>query len=296
MRAPTLRHRLEYLLFRLFAGPARLLPRRMAEELGGAVGWLAGTVFRIRRADVDRHLGIAFPDRSEEWRCRVARACYRHLGREGVVTLRLSSLDPGRVRERTRIRGLEALKGALADGRGAVVVTGHLGNWEVGGAALAARGIALDAVALRQGNPFFHREAVRARERLGMRVVHKRHAPGEALRSLREGRAVALVGDQNPISGGIEVSFFGRPANTARGAATLALRTGAPLFVGTALRREGTGGGYRVTVEEVSVERTGRLEEDVRRLVQAYTSRIEAVVRRAPEQYLWQHRRWKERG
>ncbi len=296
MRTPTFRHRLEYGLFRLFAGAARLLPRRMAESLGGAVGWLAGTLFRIRRADVDRHLEIAFPDRPARWRGRVARECYRHLGREGVAMLRLSGLDPARVRERTRIEGLEALERALDAGRGAVLVTGHLGNWELGGAALAARGIPLDAVALRQGNPLFDRDLVAAREALGLRVVHKRKAPRAVLRSLRDGRAVALVGDQNPLSGGIEVRFFGRPANTARGAATLALRTGAPLFLGVALREEGGGSRYEVRFERIPVERSGRLEDDVRRLVQAYTARLEEAVRRAPEQYFWQHRRWKERG
>lgn len=251
-------------------------------------------MFGVRRADVDRHLALAFPDRDEAWRRRVRRACYRHLGREAVATLRLADLDPAAVRRRTDVRGLEPVRRAVESGRGAVVVTGHLGNWEIGGAALAARGVPVTAVALRQGNPLFDRDLVAARDRLGLRVVYKKDAPGAVLGALRRGDAVALVGDQNPIRGGIPVEFFGRSANTARGPGLVALRTGAPVFLGVALRT-GTAGRYRVRIEEVPVERTGDREDDVHRIVQRYTRGLERHVREAPEQYFWQHRRWKER-
>lgn len=292
----TLRHRGEHLLFRLFAGAARRLPERTALAVGAMAGRLAGVVLRIRRRAVDRHLAWAFPGRPRRWRRRVARACYRHLGREGIAALRLAELDGEAIRERTEIRGLEALRGALEEGRGAVIVTGHLGNWEVGGAGLAARGVPLDAVAVRQGNPLFQRALEEIRAGLGVRLIPKRHARQRALRALRRGRAVALLGDQNPISGGIEVEFFGRPASTARGPAVLALRTGAPLLLGTAIRRPGPRARYAISLEPVPFERTGETRGDVRRLVQAYTRGLEEAVRRDPEQYFWHHERWKERN
>lgn len=295
MRTPTVRHRLEHLLFRVFARAVRCLPEGLAESLGGGLGWLVGTLFRVRRKVVDRHLRLAFPRASSEWRRAVARGCYRHLGREGVAMLRLADLDREAVRRRSEVVGLDALRAAVAEGRGVVVATGHLGNWEVAGAAVASRGVPLDAVALRQGNPLFDRDLVATREALGMRIVHKHEGPGRVLRSLREGRVVALVADQNPIRGGIPVEFFGRPANTARGAATLALRSGAPLFVGVGLRSREGKPRYRVELERVRIERTGDLDTDVRALVQAYTRRLEQAIRLAPEQYFWQHRRWKER-
>ena len=259
------------------------------------MGWLAGVVFGVRRRDVDRHLAIAFPDRSAEWRRRVAVESYRHLGREGAALLRLARLDREAVVRRTRVEGLDEIGRAVESGRGAVVVTGHLGNWEIAGAAVAARGVPLAAVALRQGNPLFDRDVVRTRERLGLEVIYKKDAPSEVLARLREGGAVALVGDQNPIQGGIAADFFGRPANTARGPAVLALRSGAPLFAGAVLRRSGEEPRYHVWIEEIRVERTGDLRTDTARLVQAYTAWLEEAVRRAPEQYFWQHRRWKER-
>lgn len=253
-------------------------------------------MLRIRRSVVDRHLEMAYPDRSEAWRRRVARASYRHLGRESVAMLRMSALDRDDLVARTRVEGLEAVQHALERGRGIVFVTGHLGNWEIGGAAVAARGVPVAAVALRQGNPLFDRDLVRTREELGMRVIYKIDAPRSVLRTLNAGGTVALVADQNPIRGGIPVEFFGREANTARGPAVLALRSGAPVFLGVALRTEGGDHDYDVTLREVPVEPSGDLEDDVHRLVQAYTVLLETAIREAPEQYFWHHRRWKRRG
>lgn len=244
---------------------------------------------------MDRHLALAFPERRAPWRRRVGRASYRHLGREGVAALRLAELGPEAVVRRTEVTGLDRLREARETGGGGVVVTGHVGNWEIGGAAVAARGVPLAAVALRQANPLFDRDLVRMRERLGLRIVYKKDLPAGAMRVLRSGGLVAVLGDQNPIRGGISVDFFGQEAETARGPAVLALRAETPLFLGVALRTPGPEARYRVRIDEVPVERTGDLEGDVRRLVQSYTRRLEDVVRRAPEQYFWQHRRWKER-
>ncbi|MFP3948337.1 MAG: lysophospholipid acyltransferase family protein [Longimicrobiales bacterium] len=287
---------MEYGLFRLVTGIVGLLPEGAALAVGGFLGWLRGSVLRIRRSVVDRHLEMAYPDRSEAWRRRVARASYRHLGRESVAMLRMSALDRDDLVARTRVEGLEAVQHALERGRGIVFVTGHLGNWEIGGAAVAARGVPVAAVALRQGNPLFDRDLVRTREELGMRVIYKIDAPRSVLRTLNAGGTVALVADQNPIRGGIPVEFFGREANTARGPAVLALRSGAPVFLGVALRTEGGDHDYDVTLREVPVEPSGDLEDDVHRLVQAYTVLLETAIREAPEQYFWHHRRWKRRG
>lgn len=245
---------------------------------------------------MEENLARAFPDRDEGWRRRVARESYRHLGREAVTMLRMAGLDPDELVRRTETEGLDDVRAALEGGRGAVIVTGHFGNWEIGGAAVAARGVDLSVVALRQANPLFDRELVRTRQNLGMRVVYRGDAPREVLRALREGRPVALLGDQNPIRAGIPVDFFGRPAHTARGPAVLALRSDAPLFLGVAVALDGEAARYRIEFEEVEAERRGDLDADVRRLVQAYTHRLEQWVRRHPEQYFWHHRRWKERG
>jgi KDO2-lipid IV(A) lauroyltransferase len=290
-----LRHRLEHAGFRLLSRLLRVLPERAALGLGALLGRFAGGVLRIRRREVDAHLALAFPERPPSWRRRVAAASYAHLGREAVALFRMAGMDAADIRARTSVHGLEELEGALAAGTGVVVVTGHLGNWEIGGAALTARGLPVEAVAKGMANRRFDRDLVATRERLGLRVVGMEEAPRRILRALREGRVAALVADQNFRRGGVFVPFFGVAAATAKGPALFALRTGAPLFLAVSLREEGAPPRYRVDLRPVTVEPTGDLEADVRRLTEAYTAALEREVRAAPGQYFWQHKRWKTR-
>ena len=250
-------------------------------------------MLRIRRPLVEEHLRHAFPDRSAAWRARTARESYRHLGREALTILAMGSRSPEEIRERTPIAGWERLAAAIDAGRGVVMATAHFGNWEIGGASLAVRGVAVDAVVQRQSNLLVNREIVAVREALGVRVIDRRHAPKQVLRSLREGRVVGLVADQDARRAGVFVPFFGRPASTHRGPALFAIRSGAPLFLGVAPR--GPDGMYHCRAHEIEVDRSGPLEDAVVRLTAAFTRRLEDEVRLAPEQYFWLHRRWKTR-
>jgi len=290
-----LRHALEYALFRVLTGTLLALPEGVALRLGAALGWFAGVVLRIRRADVDRHLLLAFPDESPAWRARVARASYVHLGREGVATFRMAELDAADVVARTTVEGHDAFLAALAEGKGAILVSGHLGNWELAGASITARGTPMDAVAKGMANQRFGADLVASRERLGMRIVDMSKAYRVCLRTLQAGGVVGLVADQNARENSVFVPFFGKLAATFPGPALFALRTGAPIFVGACLREPGYPSRYRVWMRRLDPEPTGDLDEDVRRLTQAHTAVLEEAVRQAPEQYFWQHKRWKTR-
>ncbi len=288
-------HRFEHFVVGALGLGARILPEPVALFLGGVLGWMAGTVVRLRRRVVDENLKRAFPLQSAGWRAAVARGSYFHLGREAVTLLRFGAMGVREVRERTRTEGFETVRSLLERGEGLIMVSGHFGNWEIGGAAVAVRNIPLDVVAVRQTNPLFDRRVVRTRERLGMRVIEKKRAPAEVLRTLRRGGAVALVADQNVRRGGIFVDFFGVPASTARGPALFALRTGAPIVVAFAFRLPGARARYRLRFEPLEIERTGEQEVDAGRLTRAFLQALEEAIREAPEQYFWLHRRWKTR-
>lgn len=286
-----IRHRLEYGLVLVARALDRLLGPRRSGALAAALGRVAYRPLGIRRRVVEEQLRSAFPDRDDGWRRRVARSSYEHLGREAMAMLRLSRLGPEDVIAATDVDGLEPLREAVESGRGAVLMTGHFGNWEIGGASVAARGIPLDVVAQPQANPLVDRLINGAREGLGMTVIRKGGATKAALRSLRQGRAVALVADQDARARGVFVPFFGRPASTHRGPAVLALRSGAPMFIGTAVRRED--GRYAVTIRRVEVPATEDPESQADLLTAELAAALESAVRRDPGQYLWQHRRWK---
>ena len=141
MRDPPLRHSLEHGAFRAVKWTLAGLPESIAMRIGGLVGLLAASMLRVRRADVDRHLALAFPERSPAWRRRVARGSYVHLGREATMLFRLPTWDAGRLLERVTFTGLDDFQSAVRGGAGAIILTGHLGNWEVAGAAIAATGV-----------------------------------------------------------------------------------------------------------------------------------------------------------
>lgn len=289
--ARSLRHRMEYALVRGARLLDRVLGPRLSAALAAGLGRLVYRTLGIRRDVVEEQLRHAFPNRDEGWRRGVASDAYAHLGREGLTMLRLSRLGAEDVIAATEVEGLDEVRAALGEGNGVVMVTGHFGNWEIGGAAVAARGVPIDVVVRRQANPLFDALINRARERLGMRVIERSRATRESLRSLRAGRMVALVADQDARRVGLFVPFFGRPASTFRGPAVLALRSGAPVFIGTAERRPD--GRYRVRLRRIPWPEADDPEEQVRELTTAHVAALEAAVRENPGQYLWQHRRWK---
>ncbi|MDP2481418.1 MAG: lysophospholipid acyltransferase family protein [Candidatus Palauibacterales bacterium] len=287
---------LEYLGARALEAGFGALPPRAGEAVGVALG-RAARVAGLRAGVVRSQIAAAFPDRAAAWVEATAAACYRHFGREAAVLARLSRLDPGRLVARTR--GVEAVREALAGGGspggGCVIVTGHLGNWELAGALLAGIGLPVMAVAKRQANRRFDRRLRELRRRLGIETVSMARAGHRIPEAVAGGAAVALVADQDAGSRGVFVPYLGREASTFRGPAYLSLRTGAPLMFGFVVRE---GGGYRVEIEPVPKPGAGQGPAGAAaevELTRRWVSRLEGAVRRWPGQYFWFHRRWKTR-
>ena len=290
---PTFSHRAEYAALRGAVAAMERLSFTRAGNIGNRIGQLGYRPLGIRRAVVERQLSAAFPELDHEEIERIARASYGHLGRTSIETAVLPTYSAQQVIDLFEdVQGWSIVEERLSLGKGLIVVTGHLGNWELGGAYLAARGIPIDVVARHMANPLFDRYLTSTRQRIGMTVVHDEAAVRRVPRSLRDGRAVAFLVDQGAVGlASTWVPFFGRYAKTPRGPAVFALRSGAPILFGTALRQ--ASGRYQLSFEPVDVDPTGDREADVDRIVAAYTLTLERWVRRAPEQYFWHHRRWK---
>jgi Kdo2-lipid IVA lauroyltransferase/acyltransferase len=293
MAEATLSHYAEYYALRGAVAALDRLSLRQAGRIGEWLGALGYRPFGIRRAVVERQVRAALPELSDEEVHRVARESYENLGRTAIET----ALLPGRTREQvlgmfSRVDGWDVVERATARGRGVLFVTGHLGNWELAGSLVAAKGVPLEAVARRMQNPLFDRYLTSTRQSIGMNVIHDADAVRRVPRAMREQHAVAFLVDQGAVGlASTWVPFFGRLAKTPRGPAVFALRLGAPVVFGAALRQPD--GRYVMGFEEVRAESTGDREADVDRIVAAYTATLERWVRRAPEQYFWHHRRWK---
>ena len=290
---PSIQNRAEYYALRATIGTLERVPWNVACAAGERLAELGYKPFGIRRGIVERQVAAAFPELSREAVLDVSRNAYRHLGRTTIESALLPSIGREKVLDLVEsLEGWEILEGAVAEGRGVILVTGHLGNWELGGAYIAARGIPVGAIVRRMSNPLFERYLNDTRRAMGTEVIHDADAVRRAPRALREGKMIAFLADQG-VKGlaSTFVPFFGRPAKTPRGPAVFALRMNLPVVFGAAIRQPS--GRYRFSFESVPVVDTGDRDGDVDRIVAAYTLMLERWVRTAPEQYFWHHRRWR---
>jgi len=293
VKKPTLAHRAEYYTMRATIGALRGLSWDAACKVGERLGALGYRPLRIRKRIVERQIAAAFPDLTRDAVVQLARESYEHLGRTFIETALLDSIGKDGLQALVEsVEGWEEIEDVMAKGRGAVLVTGHIGNWELAGSYVAARGIPLDAIVRGMANPLFDAYINHTREAIGMTVVHDSDAVRRTPRSLRAGRAVAFVADQGVMGlASTFVPFFGRPAKTPRGAAVFALRFDVPVVFVVALRNPN--GRYRIIVERIEAPRTGDTDHDVDAIVARFTQHLEKWVRAVPAQYFWQHRRWK---
>lgn len=274
-------------------GAGRLAPRAGA-GLGGALGVLAYWLVSGRRRVALDNLALAFgPALSPRDRRTVARAAFRHLGVTVVECCRLFFGPPGAMLRRVRLEGVEHLKAALAEERGALLLGAHFGNWELLGAAHVLTGLPPVNVVVRPlDNPFLDALVTRGRERAQLRLIPKRAAVKGVSAALARGECVGMMLDQNAGRHGVIVPFFGRPASTARSLAVLALKSGAPVV--PAFIHRLPDGDHQVTLEPaIPLVRTGQMDRDVGLNTARFTEAIERQVRAHPEQWFWVHRRWK---
>jgi KDO2-lipid IV(A) lauroyltransferase len=293
VRKPTMAHRAEYYTMRATIRALSALSWDAACKIGERLGALGYRPLGIRRRVVERQIAAAFPELDHEAVVSLARDSYKHLGRTFIETALLDSIGKDGLQELVQsVEGWEEVEEVISKGKGAVMVTGHIGNWELAGGYVAARGIPLDAIVRGIANPLFDAYINHTRESLGMTIVHDSEAVRRTPRSLRAGRAVAFVADQGAKGlASTFVPFFGRPAKTPRGAAVFALRFEVPVLFVVALRKPN--GRYRLIVERLEAKRTGDMDSDVDAIVARFTERLEHWVRAVPAQYFWQHRRWR---
>jgi len=283
------------LLARAIAGTGRaigLLPASAGLALGEALGSAAHALLGTPRRLAREHVGLAFPELGAAARARIVRQTFRHAGRSFAELALLGKLS--RRPDFVTLEGREALDAALAEGRGAIVVTGHVGNWELLAATVAAEGYAITVVGRRVNDLRFNSLIVGFRRRAGLEVL-SRDAPRfvtQVREALARGRIVALLIDQDTRGAGVFVPFFGRPARTPPGPAVLALRARAPVL--TVFIRRRSDGGHTIAFERIPVPARGR--DTVVALTARLTAAIETAIRSAPAEWVWWHRRWRSEG
>jgi len=289
---------LEYAIYRAATGGFAALPRPTAIRAGAALGSLIAHLLRPQRAVALFNLALAFPEKSDAERADILRRSCRNLGRMGAEFCHLPSLTRETVGRYVGFEDRTAWERAMAAAqeRGAVILTGHFGNWELFAYAQALLGRPITLVHRPMNNPLVDDAIVRMRTRAGTRSLAKKAAAREVIRALHEHQMIAIPADQNQTRRyGVFVDFFGRPACTTPGPARLAMLARAPVFPAF-LVREGESERHRIVIlPEVEMQRSGKREADIVANTQRCTAVVEEMIRRHPDHWIWFHRRWKTR-
>jgi KDO2-lipid IV(A) lauroyltransferase len=291
-----MREKLEYWLVVGVARCLGLAPRGVARLLAGMLALLVyGLMGRLRRVGV-RNLEMALPELPAKARKKILRGVYRHLGWQLVEFCRMARYTPENTRDWLRTEGLEHYLAARDRGKGVLIVTGHLGAWELSSFYHSLMGHPMGMVIRRLDNRRLDAFVNSIRCLHGNTVLHKDDFGRGLLTAMHVGGTVGILMDTNmtPPQGAF-VRFFGMEACTATGLAHVARKTGAAVLPGFMVWEPAEQRYVLRFGPEIEIPRTDDVAADIVAGTQLCTSAIEAWVRRYPDQWLWIHRRWKTR-
>ncbi len=282
---------MEYFGFKIFMSVMTFLPMRFVLFLVRRLAVLGFYILKGPREDALSSLSIAYPDKTEREKKYIAKQSFKNMVTTFVEFAYASKWSDEKYKEMVTAEGTEHLKKALEKNKGAVVITGHIGNWEhipvmvnlyVSQAAFIVRSL---------DNPRINKYVESWRTRRGDISIDRRAGGLRVIfETLKANIPIGFLSDQN-FSEGAFVYFFGKLACTATGPIAMAIKLGSPVIFAYAKR----GKDYKHTViftEEMPIEYKDTKEKTLLHNTQRYTKILESIIRANPEEWLWAHRRW----
>lgn len=290
----NVRHKIEYSLLLVPLFILRLIPFSFSMKAADSCAGIISSLIPVRRKIIIRNLRTAFPEKSNN----EIHSLYVQTIRSFLLFIvefihfPERSLDDLKSQV-TSIEGEEYYREAGKDGKPFLVLTAHMGNWELMGAYFSSLGLPVSVLAKPVHNPFLDHLVNSTRKDKGLEVISTRkQAIKPVLKALRNGRCVAFLADQDARKSGVFADFFGKPASTFTGPAMFSIRSGLPLLPVFDVR---TGQKSHKVVFHPPLyppEKTDR-ESAIREMTEKHVKILEDMIRRYPGQYFWFHRRWK---
>ncbi|MEQ8210676.1 MAG: lipid A biosynthesis acyltransferase [Lacipirellulaceae bacterium] len=283
-----------YLAVRLVVGLVQSLPLETVEDASKHLAWFVWRVLKIRRKVVEENLKTAFPEGTIQEHEKIALGMWRHL----FLMIAEIAHAPRKVhrtnwREHSTIPDMPTLTGQLLSGRPTVIISGHLGNFELGGYLLGLHGFPTHTIARQLDNPYLDRWVTEFRGATGQHMLSKSDSSRQIAHLLESGGTLVLLGDQYAGDTACWVDFFGKPASTHKAVAVFTLSGRAPTAVSGVLRRDKPLHFEMCLADLIDPESNDFQHGTIPALTQWYTDGLEQMIRQAPEQYWWVHRRWK---
>lgn len=287
-----------YWLFRLTILLTRPLPLWLGYRVAAAVASICYLFFRSQRRALNENMAVVLGSSDQRVTDALGRRAFQNFGRFVIDFIHFPSMTHEEVRRRLVFTQWDELNEAVGSGRGVLIVTMHVGVWDLGAAALAAHDFPINVVVDTFRDAKLDRLVRSSREKLGLKVIPRERVGVGVFRALRRGEILAMLLDIAPEGQETTVEFFGQPARVSSAPARIALRTGAWVVPAMVLRGPEEDQLIRpiIDVRSVRYEATGDEEHDVRALTQQIVGALEAVLRKHPEQWYLFHPLWAPDG
>ena len=281
-----------YILYRIGYLVANILPLKFAYSLSKRISDIQYILAKRDREAVIQNLSIVTKKDARECQA-LARKVFRNFGLYLVDFFRMPNFNQDDLKKRVKVEGIENIDGVLKQGRGGIILTCHIGNWEMGGVVMAMLGYDMSAVALNHKykniNDFF----IKQREKKGLKVIPVSHVMKRCISALRGKGLLALVGDRDFTNNGMMMNFFGMPTSIPKGPAMFALKTDSPIILGVFVRRDCFNYslifGSPIDLKEIPTHDKDKM---IKEASEKFVKNMEEYIRAYPEQWLIFRKFW----
>jgi Kdo2-lipid IVA lauroyltransferase/acyltransferase len=286
-------YRIEYTILKLLFYVFQNISIGAGKKIALFVYYLTYGIFRYRRKIILNNLKLIYGDQFPKSERQLLRGIYKNFIFLWMEFLQNNKVNEENISKIFTLNNKELFDRAYEAGKGVILISGHMGNFEWLGQMHSAMGYKITGVAKRQKNPYVNELVEKNRTFNNLSLVYTKDAMKEGLRALKKKEILAMVVDQDAKSRGVFVDFLGRPSSTAVGPAVFHLKTGAPIFFLMSIRKDY--GKFDAYYEEVcsAAEPAKISEAKIIEITQKHSAVLEKWVRKYPEQWFWMHRRWK---
>lgn len=286
-----------YILLKSFSFFINLLPEGFALWMGRQLGMVMYYLDLEHRKVAFQNLHIAFgQEKSKEEMRSIAKKNFQNLGMMAIEFFRIPGMDLETYERKVEAEGVDEALKVLEKNRGALLLLGHFGNWEL--MALMSKVIQKTILVIAKpikNNPWLERWFLESREGIGLEIIPPKNATLKVIQALSQNKVVGILFDQRgKRSKGVWADFFGRKVPTTSGLAVMALKSGAPVLP-VFMIRNGFQKHRLIVKEPLALIHTGDFQKDVEANTQLFNNTLESIIREHPDQWLWIHRRWERK-
>ena len=287
-----LQHLIEYYALKATIAFLYLFSMNTAKKFGFILADIVFKFIPIRKKHIISSLTKAFPNKTQKEINEIAKDVYKQFVCTVVEIIFVSKMSDKQLKNFVNFENIYLVENSIKQGKGAIMLSAHFGNWEMLAISFAKR-YPLSVIVAKQENPYFDEMINGIRSNRGYKTIYKEVAPIGVLRALKRKEFVAILADQHAGDQGVYTPFFFGDVSTPKGPAVFALKAGCPIIAGFCVRQPD--GRYVATFEEILVDDVGTEDEKVKKIITEYNKILQKYVEKYPSYWFWFHRRWRQK-